>query len=774
MKTKKTRRSFFRRWLRGFIAVIAVMTLLFAAGIGILVGYIKSLPPIEQLERYSPPQSTVLFDRTGKNRIARFARQNRVVVPLNKMPPNLKKAFIAVEDKRFYNHFGVDFLRTVKALLINIKRRRRAQGASTITQQLPRNLLKSVSRKKILSRKIKETLLAFQIERRYSKDQILEFYMNQIYLGNGAYGVQAASRTFFNKDVSNLSLAECAVLAGIPQLPARYSPINNKEASKRRRNIVLSLMYQQGKITRTQYVDAFTTPVRVTTPPPPPSKAPYFVEHVRRSLVKTKDLDNESLYKDGYVVYTTLDSDLQKIAHEELKKGLRKAEMLRQNHAIQYGLTKERETFGTSPPQTGKKRLAKVARVFSDTMNVVLEGYYGAIALPAYLPYYQPLKILNPGQWVCVVPTNVYHDTKTFFGKLGDENRIQGAVVILDTHSGGILAMCGGEDFYDFKNSGQWNRATQGPGRQPGSAIKPLFFACALENGFTLASMFEDKEIVFSDGYSPKNYENRYFGFTTLEEALEHSRNVVTVLLYMALKPDRALPFVRRFDILEDAYQWNLARDTTVCLGSLTATPLSLTAAYLPFVNKGVGIRPYGIIRVLSQDGKLVLEPRKIEREILLQETAAQITYALRGVIERGTAASVINHEPLSPEFPEVAGKTGTTNDYIDAWFIGYTPDLLIGVWVGFDKNISLGERMTGSRVAAPIWREIVLRAAALDQATASAKFPSSENLVYIDICSKSGLLATSQCRNRQDTVVYENLPFKRGTEPRDPCHYHR
>jgi len=772
-KKKRKIRFVIRRWIHGFIAVTAVLTLLFSVGIGILIGYIHTLPPIEQLERYSPPQATAIYDRTGEIRIATLARQNRDVIPLDKMPEILKKAFIAVEDKRFYNHFGVDFLRTARAIMIDIKRRRAAQGASTITQQLPRNILKSVSRRKIISRKIKETLLALQIERRYSKDQILEFYLNQIYLGNGAYGVQAAARTFFDKDVSELNLSESAVLAAIPKRPASYSPLNNIKASTRRRNIILNLMYKQGIVSRTEYEDAVSSSIQLAPPPPPVYRAPYFIEHVRRSLVKTEQLDNESLYRDGYIIHTTLDGDLQKIADEELGKGLRAAEILRRDNAVKLRLPVEKKEYGNLPPVPGQKRLAKVSRIFTDTLNVELGGYYGSITLPDHPPYYQLGEILEPGKWIDVIPTDVDKSSRTFFAELADDRPLQGAVVILDARSGEIRAMCGGENFYDLENNGMWNRATQGRGRQPGSAIKPLFFSCALENGYTLASTFNDRKIVFPDGYSPRNYENMFFGKTTLEEALEHSRNVVTVLLYRALGPERALPFVARFDILGERPEWVLPRDPTVSLGSLTATPLSLTAAYFPFVHRGVGIRPIAVTRVIGPDGKEAVRLKSFEREVISPRNAHMMTYALQGVMERGTGRKYIGEELKGePGIPALAGKSGTTNNCVDAWFVGFTPDLVIGVWVGFDKNISMGNKMTGSRVAGPIWREIVRRASRLDRDW-TMDFPDTGNIVYRDICSESGLVATNSCIRSPDGVIYKNMPFLKGTEPTKVCTLH-
>jgi len=773
MRKKGTRiRERLRRWVHGFIAVTAVLTLLFSLAIGILVAYVRTLPPIEQLENYSPPQATSLFDRTGNVKIATMAQQNRVVVPLDKIPLTLRNAFIAIEDKRFYNHIGIDPIRIARAMIVNISRGRLAQGASTITQQLPRNLLKSVSRRKIFSRKIKETLLAFQIERRYSKDQILEFYLNQIYLGNGAYGVQAAARTFFNKDVSQLSVGECAVLAGIPRMPARYSPLNNLEAATKRRNIVLSLMLEQGFITRTQYDDAVSTGIEVVTPPPTVNLAPYFVDYVRRYLTETGEMDTEGLYQNGYTIFTTVDMDLQGIADDELRKGLRDLELMLHENAVPSRLAEEQSNFGGGTPLLRQRRFARITRVFSDSLNVEIGGYLGTVSLKGAMPCYQPEKLLRPGEMVDIIVTRVNRTGRTFFADFAEKKPLQGAVVILDARTGYVLAMSGGENFYDFQNNGQWNRAVQGPGRQTGSAAKPFVFAGALESGKTLASIYDDRQIVFPDGYSPRNYENRYFGLTPIETAIEHSRNVVTVLLYLDIKPARTMAFIRKFDFLSDRTSWQFGLDPTVCLGSFSATPLSMTAAYTPFAHRGIGVRPVAVRKVLDPDQKEIMRPIPFETEIISPQTSYMMTYAMGGTIKRGTGRKFIGDVLANQDLPEMAGKTGTTNDCIDAWFIGYTPDLIVCVWVGYDDNRSLGEGMTGGRVAGPIWREIIRRAVRLESYSQKT-FAVPDGLEFVDVCEHSGLLAKDSCRLDSDNVVYDKMPFLKGKEPTQYCTYH-
>jgi penicillin-binding protein 1A len=774
MTPGSTYQQLVKKWLYLFLGVLSVCAILLTLGIGLLLGYIKELPPIEQLENYSPPQVTTIYDRTGTIEIGRFYRQKRIIARLKSdIPQNLVNAFIAIEDKRFYKHFGIDFVRTFKAVLVDIKRMRPAQGASTITQQLPRNLLPEVSRRKILGRKIKETLLAFQIEKHYSKEQILEFYLNQIYLGNGAYGVQAAARTFFDKDVKDLTLAECATIAGITQLPERYSPLNNLNLATRRRNTTLRMMYEQGYITKEQYENAVAHPIVLHPPAPARNRAPYFVEYVRQELVKDPEFSNEDLYKKGYMIYTTLDAELQTIAEEELKQGLREIERQWQSKKYERFLEEE-DRYASAVPAPGQVRLAKIDEVHPDRMVVNLDNYVGTISLPETLPYFEPDNVIKPGKYVDIEIKGVDHNTNTFIGTLYDKKHIQGAMVVLDAHTGQILAMVGGEDFYDMENDGQWNRAVQAK-RQPGSAFKPFFYACAFEMGFTPATVFMDEPLVFPDGYAPKNYENEFFGPTTLQEALEHSRNVVTIMLYQALGEKRALSFVNRFDAADTQPEWQYPDQmgVSVCLGTLSMPLLSLAAAYIPFVNKGIAIQPLGVRKITDAADKVIKQFKPYERVVISPQTAYLVTSVLEGVIKRGTAYYPIGEYFEDRRIPEIAGKTGTTNDCTDAWFIGYTPDLVVGVFVGFDRLRTLGPKMTGSVVAGPIWQRTLERALKTRE-NWNVQFDVPEDIVFEDICSKSGLIATESCRNAPDAFVFRKMAFKKGTQPTITCTLHK
>jgi penicillin-binding protein 1A len=455
-----------RKWLYMFLGLLSFFAILTSLGVGILLGYVKSLPPIEQLENYSPPQMTDTLDRTDRTVIGKFYRENRVVVPLGDIPQNVVNAFLAIEDKRFYQHFGVDFARTLKALMTDIRHMRAVQGGSTITQQLPRNLLPEVGRRKVVQRKVKELLLALEIEQRYSKDQILEFYLNQIYLGNGAYGVQAAARTFFNKDVKDLTLSECATLAGIPRSPLNYSPLNNLKQATARRNLVLALMRDDNMIDEEQYEKTVREPLVVQPREPRPNKAPYFTEFVRQEIEEKTGITAEELRQQRYVIHSTLDTELQNIAEQELKKDLREVELLWQKNKYARFL-EEGEKFQDQPLQKGQVRLAKISQVFSDSVIVELEGYRAHVELPDPLPYYEPKNVIKVGGYLDIEVQDVDHEKNTFAATAYDQGRIQGAILVLDAHTGHILAMVGGEEFYDHRASNRsftrrrWSSATR-------------------------------------------------------------------------------------------------------------------------------------------------------------------------------------------------------------------------------------------------------------------------------------------------------------------------
>jgi len=765
------KRSLSWRWFRLFLALLILTTVSVSAAVSGLLIYIGRLPPIEALENYSPPQVTRVVDRTGRVVVARFKRENRVVVELSEIPNLLIKAFLAAEDEHFYEHFGVDIPAVLRAIWADIRARKWVQGASTISLQLPRNI-RATSRERKLKRKLRDLVLALQIEKRYSKDQILEFYLNQVYLGSGAYGVKAAARTYFGKDdLNDLTLAECALLAGLPRAPSLYSPLRHPDRALKRRNWVLRRMLEAGYIDREVYEKTRSEPVRLHPSPAARNRAPYFVEYLKRRLVRDPQFTLEALYRDGYVIRSTLDMRIQKICDEELRAGLREAELKWQKRKI---LRRALDENADEPPREGEVRLAEISAVTSDALSVRLAGYRGRVALPEKLPYYQPEKILAPGNLIDVRITRIDRAAGRFEGELFDTSPIQGAVVVLDAKKGEILALSGGYDFYDKDRNGQWNRAVQAE-RQVGSCFKPFVYALALEAGLTPASVFNDEPIRFPNGYVPKNYERTYFGPTTLQVALEHSRNVVTVLLYRYLLDTLGARALRQkleaFDIVDNG-SWKIdPSDVTVALGSLAITPLELAAAYTPFANRGVAFRPICVRSVSDADYRVVKKYRPAEKVLLSPTTAFQMVHMMRAVVLNGTGRPVARYfaecarrEP-GRAIPEICGKTGTTNDCTDAWFAGYTPDLVVVVYMGFDSPRSLGPQMTGSYVAAPTWCRIVDRILKTREKW-QLRFAEPPGIEYADVDAETGL-AVAEGRPVGGREILRHVPFKRGTVPR-------
>lgn len=772
IKPKTSFKAKLKRFIIFTMIVISVFVLAMSLGIGILLSYIKSLPPIEQLENYNPPQMSEVYDNTGQKVLARFSLENREVVAFKDIPKNLIYAFVSIEDARFFEHFGIDIKRIFSAIIIDIKRRQLAQGASTITQQLPRNLLSDVTKKKTISRKLKEILLALKIESSYSKEQIIEFYLNQIWLGKGSYGVKAAARSYFNKDLKDLTLAECASIAAITQRPGLYSPTKNPQKNKSRRDIVLASMYKNGYISENDYEKAIKEPIATKPPAAFYDNAPYFVDYLQREFSKDATFGSEDLKTQGYRIYSTLDFNIQQICREELSKGLVNAEEMWQ------GAKPERFYAEDADPELavlkkGQTRLAKILKVKEGALEVQLKDFTTEIKLPETLPYYQPDKVIKEGGLIDVLVKDYSPSSRNIELELFDKSRVQGAIVVLDTHTGEILTLIGGEDFFDKDNSGMWNRAALAQ-RQPGSCFKPFFYAVAFDKGYNLSTVFVDSQITFSDGYSPKNYENKFFGPTTLQEALEHSRNVVTVKLFLSLGIKRSLNLVKKFDMPEIEGNWNMPPYPTICLGNVAVTPLEITAAYIPFVNQGIEIQPYSIKRITDKSGKSLKSFKAKERVVISSQAAYQTTYALMGVIERGTGYENIGtFFEKKKDIPQMAGKTGTTNDCNDAWFIGYTPDIVMSVFVGFDQNKTLGPKMTGGKVAGPIWRNIMDRILQSKSPEAwKKKFDIPKGMVVRDICSATGMLAKESCKS-SGALVYYSMPFKQGTEPTAECARH-
>lgn len=576
---------------------------------------------------------------------------------------------------------------------------------------------------------------------------------------------------------AELTLAECAALAASIQKPSTVNPIRNPELATRRRDMILKTIYEKHLISSDTFDSATTSPIELRAPEPERNRAPYFIEYIRSNLAKEEEFAEDRLFQGGFVVQTMLDHEMQRIAQEELQEGLKSVEQKWQARKWErYWI--EDEEIGY-PPKPGQIRLAKIVSVYPHSVVVELPAYesetpiYRAdITLPEAAPYFSPENVLKEGGLLDIVIDSVDPAATNMNATLYDTEHVQGAVVILDAHTGEIRAMVGGADYYDQENKGMWNRAVQ-MRRQPGSGLKPFIYACAFELGFSLGTIFIDEPIVFADGYTPKNFENEFFGPTTLQEALEHSRNVVTINLFQTIGYRKVIDFIKRFEIVEDYLTWTYANDITVALGNAGVTPLELTTAFVPFANKGVAVQPLGVRVVNDSEGKAVKRFRPLERVVLSPQGAYISTSVLQGVVKRGTGKYVIYDQIKDRKnIPEIAGKTGTTNDCVDCWFVGYTPDIVMGVYVGFDKIRTLGPQMTGAAVAAPIWRGILISLLKLDKERARA-FEVPDGIVFKQICKKSGLLAKPSCEEDPDNYVYERMAFKKGTEPTSYCDVH-
>jgi len=573
--------------------------------------FTHDLPSIETLKNYKPSTITKIFSEDGEI-IGEFSYEKREVVSLDRIPSYLIQAFVSGEDARFFQHKGLDYVAILRALFRNIFSGEIVQGGSTITQQVVKSLL--LSPEKSFARKIREAILAFQIEKNLTKEEILYLYLNQIYLGHGAYGVAAAAESYFGKTVEELNLAESAVLAGLPQAPSKNSPYQHPEQAKKRQIYILNRMAEEGFIPSSDAMKAIKTPYVIRGKEKPSiEKASHFVEYVRRYVEEKYGKD--ALYKNGLQVFCTADLHFQKTAQEALEVGLKEIE--------------KREKY--------------------------------------------------PSANIPLVP--------------------EGALICFDLETGYVKAMVGGRDF----RKSQFNRAIQAR-RQTGSAFKPIVYASALDKGYTPASIIVDSPIVFEWGdrkWKPKNFEGKFSGPTTLRNALTHSVNIVTVKIAQEVGVDYIKNYAQKLGISS-----SLHGDLSMALGSSSVSLYELTKAYSVFANEGNLFKPIFIKKILDRDGNLLeenlppfysAEPLK-EEQLITPQTAFLMTYLLEGVVKQGTG-----WRARSLGRP-VAAKTGTTDQFMDAWFIGYTPELITGVWVGFDDERSLGENETGARAASPVW----------------------------------------------------------------------
>jgi len=732
-----------------------LLFLIFFLLLGILSGYFIgrsfSLPQIEELKEYKPPQTTIFYDKNG-NGFAFYGLEKRVLIKPEDIPFSLKAAVLSAEDKDFYKHSGISLKALIRALIEDLRKGRFVQGGSTITQQLSKMLF--LTREKTFTRKIKEALMSFNLEKKYSKDEILAFYLNQVYLGNGNYGVGMASDFYFSKEPKDLSLDEAALLAGLIRTPEVDSPTKNPKRAIERRNEILRRIYKNGFISKAKYEELVKRPLNLRLKSKRYGVGEYFSEEVRRYIYNKYGY--EKLYREGLSVYTTIDLNLQEVAEIALFNALEKIEKLRgfkrqeiENIKKEYPKLEEYEHLtwrflNTIPIK--KPLWGLVMDVKSDEAEIKIKDKKYKLKKEGFeWTNIENLKnLLKEGDLVRVKfdENMVLHLTV--------EPKTQGAIVIIENATGKIRAMVGGTDF----EKSEFNRATQAY-RQAGSAFKPFTYVTAFEKGQTPADLIYDAPVSIYAGpnqplYSPKNYYEEYYGIVTLREALEQSYNVSAVKLFETYKND----------VIETAKKCGIKSTippyASSGLGTTEVTPLELTSAYVTFANLGAKIEPYFIEEI--RQGNLPLEKNSPKiTQVLSPQVSFLITYVLEGVIDRGTAAEA-NKIPLP-----LAGKTGTTVEYTDAWFIGFSPTYTIGVWIGNDQKVKIGSKMTGARAALPAFQEIVTYIA--EKGLENIKeftIPRGINFVAID--RLTGKKATSEC-----TEIIEEA-FIEGTEPESFC----
>ncbi len=678
---------------------------------GLLIVYSTDLPQISELERYRPSTITELYDDQGRQ-IGSFALQRRVLASYEDYPKVLRDAIISTEDKTFETHWGINFWRVFGATYRDITSSSRAQGASTLTMQLSRNLFLSPERH--FSRKVQEAILALQIERRFTKQQIFTLYCNQIFLGHGVYGFEAGAEYYFNKHAKDLKLEEAALLAGLPKAPVSYSPINAPDKAVKRRNLVINNMLEDGKITAEEAGRAKTTPLHLNIQPDR-SPAPNFVEEVRRFLEKKYGADE--VHEGGLRVYTSLDLDLQKSATQALLDGLAAYERRhgwkgQLKNVTQNGeaISKYQDADWQRPQAVGDYVHALVVDIGLQFCKVRL-GRYSANLGPAELAWTGrklPKNMLAVGDivYVKVLALNSDGSAKV---SLEQDSGAQGALLAIDNATGDIKAMVGGRDY----DASKFNRATQAL-RQAGSSFKPFVYTAAIDQGAEPDDVILDAPTTFNSAgvaYSPRNFDHKFEGNITLRHAMAESRNVPAVKLAQRVGMPTVADYARRFGITSPILPF-----LPVALGAADLTLYEQTSAYTVFPNDGLRIEPRYIRKVTDYEGHLLEQDFPDAKDVISRRTARTMVSLLEEVVKHGTARSAkkLNHP--------VAGKTGTTNDYTDAWFVGFTPSVTCGVWVGFDEKKNLGENETGGHAALPIWLDF-MRAVVSDPARKDEAF---------------------------------------------------
>ena len=759
-----------KKRLLNSIFIIFLVTFAAVAGGGayVVITYSSKLPDLSVMHNYKPSLITTIYDRHDR-KVAEFYIEKRILRKLDEIPSIVKLSTLAVEDDNFYNHGGIDAWGVARAAMVNIRSGQVIQGGSTITQQVAKILF--LTRERTFDRKIKEGLLSLRIERSFSKDEILEIYLNQIYYGHGAYGVEAASQLYFDKHVDEITLAEAAILAGLPKAPNNFSPFKNPEGALKRKTLVITRMKELGYIDPLQADQAYAEELILAPRKKPLNNAPYFAEHVRRYLEKY--YGSSSLYREGLKVYTTIDLDLQKTAGSAVREGLVTTDRRLGFRGPEAWINLEEEIDWESlnpdmndvpEPEryvTGTVAKSVVREVIPEVILVEINGRQAIIeesgfswAHPidrkedgrTFKPVEDATTLVKPGDVVTVrIMDN--QPGAALLAELHQIPSVQGALLAIDYRLGAIRSMIGG---YDFKTS-KFNRTVQAY-RQAGSAFKPIIYAAALDKGFTPASIVVDAPIIFEDeigefkNWKPVNFRQKFYGPTTVRSAVTHSRNIVTIKVLQKIGIDYVIEFAGKIGI-KSALDDNLS----LALGASSVNLMELTSVYGVFANKGLRNEPYFIRRIEDRNGTVIEQHEEKPEQVIPEDTAFLLSNILHAVVKEGTGRRV-NHLDVP-----TAGKTGTTNDFMDAWFIGYASDMVTGVWVGKDREVMMGKNETGSRAAAPIWLKYMK-----DAVSRGSKTPITppKNIIYVKIDRKSGKLATPDSRD----TVFET--FREGSQP--------
>ncbi len=741
------------------IAALFVAAALLGTLSGVMFAYSDDLPEVSALDNYAPNTITRVLGKNGQL-VGEFAVERRVVIHYTQISPNLRQAILAAEDSGFFEHSGLSISRMVLALIRDVASRGKSPGGSTITQQLTRNVFPAeigfAVGNRSWERKVKESLVAIRIEKRYTKEEIFTFYCNQIYFGHGAYGVEAASQLYFRKAANDLNLEEGATLAGIIQGNVRQSPFVNPEATKRRRNYTLERMADEGFITAEVAAAAKEKAVMVAGDPAGEgSVAPYFLEEVRKHL--EAKYGAKALYESGLTVKTALDVRLQQAANKAVDYGLRRVDKRRGFRKPRRNILAERQTVDGVKVDRWARRITQgdivpaVVRSIDDTTAQLRIGALSAALTRAGMQWTNrksPKEILKAGDLIDVEVTAIDGATATV--NLEQTPLLEGALVAIDNHSGQVLAMVGG---YSFSRS-KFNRATQAY-RQMGSTVKPILYTAAIDRGLTPTTILIDEPTTFDAGagqppYAPRNYDRKFMGPLTLRRALEQSRNIPSVKIIDMLGPSQVAAYAKKFGFAQDFRPF-----LSMALGAQEVTLMEITSAYSAFPNHGIRMEPYLTESITDRDGSLLEERRPRPKDAIRADTAYVMTNLMQGVVQHGTAAAAnALHWPL-------AGKTGTVDDNTDAWFIGFDPNITVGVWLGHDEKKPLGGNETGTTAALPVWMDFMKVYLELyGDRENPPKFESPGNIVFMQVDRYTGEPASAE------STAVQNEAFISGTQP--------